>query len=353
MGRKPVIGEERIRRAALAEFMEKGYDAASMRDIAARAGCSVGLAYNYFSTKDDMFTGAMEEFFAYYEERIKVILQNGRRNPFSMFYEFFGTMERETAAFRVRYPGKVHWTVKCAIRERTLDLIRPYIREMLDILSPWLLCPLDLDVTATVLTNGIGSTIIHGQVELWQTKQSEVVRAARYIIGLDPAEGELSVPLFAEQRDADGVFALAERLQDSFPGYDGREMRAAISQKLAARELIVVRLGGEVVGAVAFDRGEGNIDYLAVDKRFRRRGVAGRMVISALAQLPVGSAVKVATFRADDPAGKDALPFWAAMGFTPSGETECGGCRCAILSRKVPATADELKNAMRRVNARD
>jgi AcrR family transcriptional regulator len=39
---------------ALRLFAEKGYQAATMRDIAREAGCSLGLAYRYFARKEEM-----------------------------------------------------------------------------------------------------------------------------------------------------------------------------------------------------------------------------------------------------------------------------------------------------------
>lgn len=41
--------------AALAEFFEKGFAAARLEDIAARAGVSKGTIYLYFGSKDEMF----------------------------------------------------------------------------------------------------------------------------------------------------------------------------------------------------------------------------------------------------------------------------------------------------------
>ena len=43
-----------ILETALRLFTEKGYQAATMRDIAAAAGCSLGLTYRYFSRKEEM-----------------------------------------------------------------------------------------------------------------------------------------------------------------------------------------------------------------------------------------------------------------------------------------------------------
>ncbi len=49
-----------ITEAALALFRERGYEAATMRDIAVRAGVSTGNAYYYFSSKEEL----LKEFYA-------------------------------------------------------------------------------------------------------------------------------------------------------------------------------------------------------------------------------------------------------------------------------------------------
>src|SRR5687767_7188220 len=45
---------ELILDTALGLFVEKGYDATTMRDIAAAADCSLGLTYRYFARKEDL-----------------------------------------------------------------------------------------------------------------------------------------------------------------------------------------------------------------------------------------------------------------------------------------------------------
>lgn len=45
---------EHIFRTALALFTEKGYDATTMRDIAQRAECSLGLTYRYYDRKEEL-----------------------------------------------------------------------------------------------------------------------------------------------------------------------------------------------------------------------------------------------------------------------------------------------------------
>jgi len=47
--------KDSICHAALDEFSEKGYEKASMREIAAKAGITAGNMYRYFKSKEDLF----------------------------------------------------------------------------------------------------------------------------------------------------------------------------------------------------------------------------------------------------------------------------------------------------------
>jgi len=62
---RPARGGERDRRqeilrAATAEFAELGYDGATVRSIAARAGVDAALVHHYFGSKADLFTAAVD-----------------------------------------------------------------------------------------------------------------------------------------------------------------------------------------------------------------------------------------------------------------------------------------------------
>lgn len=50
-----------IIKAAMAEFLERGFAAATMAGIAQRAGLAKGTAYLYFETKDALFTGIVRD----------------------------------------------------------------------------------------------------------------------------------------------------------------------------------------------------------------------------------------------------------------------------------------------------
>lgn len=55
MTRWPPDGKpEKIRDAALAEFAGRGIEATSLREVATRAGVSVGLIQHHFGTKADL-----------------------------------------------------------------------------------------------------------------------------------------------------------------------------------------------------------------------------------------------------------------------------------------------------------
>jgi AcrR family transcriptional regulator len=61
-GRRPGSADTRgrILEAARAAFAERGFDGATMRDVAARAGVDAALVHHYFGTKQRLFVAAMD-----------------------------------------------------------------------------------------------------------------------------------------------------------------------------------------------------------------------------------------------------------------------------------------------------
>jgi AcrR family transcriptional regulator len=61
-GRRPGAGDTRgrILRAARTAFGERGYEGATIRDVAARAGVDPALVHHYFGTKQQLFIAASE-----------------------------------------------------------------------------------------------------------------------------------------------------------------------------------------------------------------------------------------------------------------------------------------------------
>ncbi len=61
---------EHILETALGLFASQGYDETTMRDIAAAAGCSLGLAYRYFARKEEMVLELYEQCARELEEEV-------------------------------------------------------------------------------------------------------------------------------------------------------------------------------------------------------------------------------------------------------------------------------------------
>ena len=59
--RDPRNTRDDILAAAQEEFLEKGYQAAALRDISKRAGVTTGALYGYFSNKLDLFEALVKE----------------------------------------------------------------------------------------------------------------------------------------------------------------------------------------------------------------------------------------------------------------------------------------------------
>jgi AcrR family transcriptional regulator len=63
---------ERMLKAALSVFAEKGYDGATIADIAERASVAKGLVYDYFESKEDLFSRLFDRVFGHLESELEV-----------------------------------------------------------------------------------------------------------------------------------------------------------------------------------------------------------------------------------------------------------------------------------------
>ncbi len=63
--------------AARAAINERGFDAAKMEDIAARAGVGKGTLYNFFASKEDLFLALVLDHF----ERVRDLVDRRRQGP--------------------------------------------------------------------------------------------------------------------------------------------------------------------------------------------------------------------------------------------------------------------------------
>lgn len=118
-------GRDRVARlkAAAAElFLEKGYDAATMTEIAAKAGASIGSLYLFFPSKAALAQAMVSELAEALSARLDVLLEEMHGQPagdvadalFDELSDFLG--QHPVYAVLVELPGDDAW--KQALRAR-------------------------------------------------------------------------------------------------------------------------------------------------------------------------------------------------------------------------------------------
>ena len=60
MEEKSTVTLKKIQEAAMAEFLDKGFQGASLRQIVKNAGVTTGAFYGYFSSKEALFASIVE-----------------------------------------------------------------------------------------------------------------------------------------------------------------------------------------------------------------------------------------------------------------------------------------------------
>ena len=70
---------ESIQRAAMQEFLDKGFQGASLRQIVKNAGVTTGAFYGYYASKEELFEAQAQENDQYesMKKRIKYMYENG------------------------------------------------------------------------------------------------------------------------------------------------------------------------------------------------------------------------------------------------------------------------------------
>lgn len=341
MAKKTIIEggkREEIISAAMELIFENGYDATSVRSIQKKVGSEVGLFYYYFKNKDELFDSVLDRFFMGYEKDFRKIIAHGRRNPCRLMYDFFHYMEVETAHFREKYAENMHRTVRWAIREHTLTIIEPYIKQVVDIQSAYYgvepaLAP---DVAALYLTHGVGSTILHEDESLYQSRRGEVMKGCCLIMGMDENKQQLRIPYQAEQEDIESWIQLMESMKEYFPGFGREAFEQQLSEHINNGEAWVYRYEGNVVAGLLYSKERKELDLLAVSPEFRQRGLATRLVETMAACFPVGEKVSVTTFRAGNSLGDDTRRFYRSIGFAEIEELTVFGYPCQRMVLTVP-----------------
>ena len=349
MARKPEADKnkrEAILQAATDCFFEKGYDAVSVREIMRRAGAEVGLFYYYFDSKDQVFDLALERFFQGYCTEFQHIVDGIYRDPYRTMTRFFQYIARETRHFREQYAEKLNRAVRMAIREHTLTILVPYLQQ---IVAALVACgakpPLSLETTALMLAHGAGSLFLHEDSDWVDAHWVEVQRSVNLMMGLSFEWADIMFPVWPEsEADVQGIVELAERLEQHFPGFERAAFEARVREKLARREGLVICHHGVVVGCIGFVREAGEIDFLAVAPEYRKRGIATRLMVSAMSEFEPGAELSLCTYQDGDERAAEALKLYRSFGFRPAGQLTCFGTPCQRLVTTVPDCVPPLRS---------
>ena len=346
MARKAVSDNEKkeaIISAAMDCFFEKGYDGTSIRTIMKRAGAEVGLFYYYFNSKDEVFDKVLDKFFSGYQKDFSEIADRVYRDPFRTLTRFFLYMIKETERFREKYAEKMHRTVRWAIREHTLTIIVPYIRQIIDVLTSFgAKPPLNLDLTAIVLAHGVGSTILHENSDWIKQNLHDSRKAGNLLMGLNSETSDLMFPENPNAEEIPLIADMAQGMKENFPGVVRSEFELLLKEKIEKGEAIVIRNQDKIAGCILFSRNEKEIEFLAVSPDLRKQGVASRLLITAMSEFPPETELSVVTYRDGDAIGNDARRFYKKFGFKDGEYLTVFDYPCQRLIGHAPKNVTEI-----------
>lgn len=133
-------------------------------------------------------------------------------------------------------------------------------------------------------------------------------------VNLDPQltqpSGDWQLRL-ATAADGDAWMALARTTVAGYPGFEEDSYWHTLNEKMHAQEALVALDGDRLLGALAFSRETGVIDYLGVHPQARYWAVENRLLQAA------GKTFSMTTFRAQDRADIGQRAMLLRLGFVP------------------------------------
>lgn len=103
-----------------------------------------------------------------------------------------------------------------------------------------------------------------------------------------------------------------------FPCLDENLHLEQVKQYMRRRQALVMRDGAVIVGAAAFSRQAGSIDFLAVHPQYRRDGVAKAFLDFMAGNVFAGREISITTFREGDKADTGQREEYRRLGFAES-----------------------------------
>ncbi len=164
MGRRaPMVRDtrERVLAAAQAEFAERGLQAASIEDIAARAGLTKGAVYYYFNDKEDLAADVQIELWERLGREASRQLDPAAGAVEKLNVAFGAFLAALADAGEARFFLRDCWATPASRREheRGVSIVREVLEEGID--SGELAPDLDPEATARVLLGAFAEATLH------------------------------------------------------------------------------------------------------------------------------------------------------------------------------------------------
>ncbi len=118
MGESEKSTLELIHTAAKEEFMEKGFQAASLRNIVKTAGVTTGAFYGYYDSKEELFVALVNPSYEYMMERYRQAHEYFESLPMEKQPEQIGKMSsecmNELLAYSCEHMDEFYLILKCS-----------------------------------------------------------------------------------------------------------------------------------------------------------------------------------------------------------------------------------------------
>lgn len=124
--------QEQILLAALEEFSEHGYHHTSMSKIAASAGISKGLIYNYFPSKDELLAAVFIDGMKFMGEFIQPLMNEEMTDELfeEVITKTLDSLERNKNFYRLYFSMYFHKDIMEKLRSNLDDVMGEYMNKM-------------------------------------------------------------------------------------------------------------------------------------------------------------------------------------------------------------------------------
>lgn len=132
--------------------------------------------------------------------------------------------------------------------------------------------------------------------------------------------------LFGQTDDINSWMTLVRRVSWNFPGLETdkslEEHKQTVLKFMSKKQALCMKEYDKVTGVLLFSRNHNMICCLAVAPEYRQRGIASKLLETALRELDRSRNITVSTFREDDAKGTAPRGLYKKFGFEEDELTE-------------------------------